>query len=146
MPEAPSAVTITVLDQSGAVIPKAMVMVPDGEPETPYVQVPSAAQKRHETNQAGEAKFFLALGSHEISVSAIGFKERRGLVDVTDSSDQRVALILEVGPTSCGPCVTLQEYLPIIASEPLTESIAEQSVPSELVLRPTSWKKFRGRH
>ena len=143
--EKPVRVTVTVKDQSGAVIPNAQVVITEMVHfEAPYVQVMRpAVEIRGLTSAAGEAQFSLPPGKYEYSVVAFAFKPVRMPLEVTGGNDQRVAVVLELGFFS-GPVLVAPEWLALIPSEALMELIPEVTQP-ELTLPSRSWRKSRTR-
>jgi hypothetical protein len=107
-------VVITVVDQSGAVIPGAsigMIQLPVAYPPIPnnfdWVQYALHASEQTSThaNTSGEGTFSLAKGSYAVSIAAEGFAHFFERVEIQDQSDQSLRVTLNLVNGGCGVCV-----------------------------------------
>lgn len=119
--------TVNITDQSGAVIPGALVAVTD------WVGVLKTAAY---TKADGSALFPIAPGHYEISVRADGFLGGRKEVVFPETVLTTVALI--VGNQYACPCVTVEPLLP----EPTQPVITALIEPGNRRWFPFHW----GRH
>jgi hypothetical protein len=139
-PHSGGILTVTVADQSGAIIQGAHVVArsTDG--------VPMGAA---EADRTGEVRLSLKQGDYELSVTARGFAEHRGPVKMATLGYQNITLKMALDSSYDGgyqgPCCFVLPDLAPMPSEPLTVMIAGLPPPPVLILHSMSWKKFRNR-
>jgi hypothetical protein len=124
-----SIVTIVITDPSGAKVPQAEVTLTED----------AGQLHRNETSQTGEARFSLAQGSYDVFAHAPGCLTATKHIDVTDSHAERFALRLQGQrdmDESCDEVTSEPPLIPVIASEPLTETIAEIPLSAGPALQP----------
>jgi hypothetical protein len=95
-----ASVSITVMDQTGAVIPNAVIALD---------KLPSPYKRKMLTNANGEIDLHLGFGTYDIGVSSQGFKSATKRMEITSAISQDIQVVLQVG--SCTQCVTVDSYL-----------------------------------
>ncbi len=106
-------------DESGAVIPGARIIV---------TKVLENQSVTGETDSAGTVSFHLTAGLYELSVSMNGFKTATKQVDLKDTGEQTVAIVLRVGGCPIpDPCPVVLEK----ESQPPTRANKAPAVPDE---------------
>jgi hypothetical protein len=127
-------IVITVVDQSGAVIPGArigMTQLPVANPPIPnnfdwvHCALHASEQVSTRANTSGEGTFSLAQGSYAVSIAAEGFARFFGRVEIRDESDQSLRATLVLVNGGCGVCV--KEAVPI----PLEHAVLNILIPLE---------------
>ena len=106
-------VVITVIDQSGAVIPGAhigIIGLPNTAPNDGdwlNYALHAAEQASAHTDASGEARVGLAKGSYAIAIAAQGFQRQFEQIEVRDEPSQAIRATLAIG-LGCTACVTVQ--------------------------------------
>jgi hypothetical protein len=115
-------VVITVVDQSGAVIPGAsigIIQLPVANPPIPnnfdWVDYALHASEQISTraNTSGEGTFSLAKGSYAVSIAAEGFARFFERVEIRDESNQSLRATLVLADGGCGVCVVKGIDIPL---------------------------------
>ena len=91
-------VTITVKDETGAVVPHAKIKISP---------LPATATGDSETDQYGKLSLNLIPGNFDLSVTSSGFKRWMQTVRVQDTANQTIEAVLRVGLGGGGPTVVL---------------------------------------
>jgi hypothetical protein len=112
--------TIQVVDQSGAVIPNARIVIDPALPQPESVL---------RTDSQGQASLQVRAGNHVLSIAAPGFETWSRQIDVRASADQAFKITLQVGQTGCGACVV------VLLVPPMPNELPE---PVFLTLEPLS--------
>jgi hypothetical protein len=127
-------VVITVVDQSGTVVPSAsigIIQLPVANPQIPNsfdwvdyaLHAPEQLSSR--ANTSGEGTFSLVKGSYAVSIGAKGFARFFERVEVRDESNQSLRATLVLVNGGCGVCV--KEAVPI----PLEHAVLNILIPLE---------------
>ena len=107
-------VVITVVDQSGAVIPGAsigIIQLPVANPPNPnnfdwvHYALHTSEQMSTRANTSGEGTFRLTKGSYAVSIAAEGFARFLERVEIRDESIQSFRATLLLANGGCGVCV-----------------------------------------
>ena len=93
---ATASLTVSVTDESGAVIPRATVTIVN---EAQQVKVTKY------TDENGHAALSVDPGSYRCSVNVPGFREWHQQIGIANADSRRIEVKLKVG--SCGPCLTV---------------------------------------
>jgi hypothetical protein len=115
-------VVVTVVDQSGAVIPSASI----GIIQLPVANLPipnnfdwvhyalhASEQISTHANTSGEGTFSLAKGSYAVSIAAEGFARFFERVEIRDKSNQFLRATLVLADGGCGVCVVKGIDIPL---------------------------------
>ena len=137
-------VVITVVDQSGAVIPGAsigIIQLPVANPPNPnnfdwvHYALHTSEQMSTRANTSGEGTFRLTKGSYAVSIAAEGFARFLERVEIRDESIQSFRATLLLANGGCGVCVVKEIDMP------LEHSILNILIPLEslqtIALNPT---------
>jgi PEGA domain len=131
---------ITVIDQSGAVIPGAsigIIQLPVANPQSPYnldwidYARHASVQTSTRANTSGVGTFSLAKGNYAISIAEEGFERFFERIEIRDESNQSLRATLVIVNGGCGVCV--KETAPI----PLEPAVLNTLIPLESLQRIT---------
>jgi Carboxypeptidase regulatory-like domain len=116
---ATASLTVSVTDESGAVVPRAAVTIVNEAKQTKVTK---------DTDENGRAALSVDPGSYQFSVNVPGFREWHQEIGIANADSRRIEVKLKVG--SCSPCLTvsvpqwLNELMPM--SPPLDSVWVEQ--------------------
>jgi hypothetical protein len=100
---ATASLTVSVTDESGAVIPRATVTI---------VNEAQQVKATKYTDENGRAALSVDPGSYRCSVSTPGFREWHQQIGIENADSRRIEVKLKVGGCPPGPCVTVTREWP----------------------------------
>jgi len=117
-------IVITVVDQSGAVIPGArigFVLLPGAalnQSDWPNYALHASEKATAFTDASGKATVDLAKGSYAVSIAAPGFNRYTGRIEVQDGLDQSLRRTLHIAVGICTVCLTPEIPIPLEHAPP----------------------------
>ena len=112
-------IVITVVDQSGAVIPVArigIVLLPGAalnQSDWPNYALHASEKATAFTDASGKAIVDLAKGSYAVSIAAPGFNRYTERIEVQDGLDQSLRRTLHIAVGICTVCLTPEIPIPL---------------------------------
>jgi hypothetical protein len=113
---------ITVVDQTGGVIPGAsigIIQMPVANPLIPnnfdwaHYALHASEEISTRANTSGEGTFWLAKGSYAVSIASEGFARFVERVEIRDESNQSLRATLVLADGGCGVCVAKGIDIPL---------------------------------
>jgi hypothetical protein len=100
---ATASLTVSVTDESGAVVPRAAVTIVNEAKQTKVTK---------DTDENGHAALSVEPGTYRLSVNVPGFREWHQPIGIENANSRRIEVRLKVGGCPPGPCVTVTREWP----------------------------------